>query len=53
MTPFVVSFLLEDLKSRFVLSITRERRGGSLDFLGSFDGSIEEYRRMFSGFKSV
>jgi hypothetical protein len=48
-----VTFLLEELKSRFGLSITGESRGGSSDFLGSFYGSIEENRRMFSGFKSV
>jgi len=51
--PFTMSFLMEDRNGGFVFSITGESKGGSPDFLGFFDGSIEEYRRMFLIFKSV
>ena len=48
-----MSFLMEDLNGVFAFYITGEIKGGSPDFLGFFDGSTEEYRRMFLGFKTV
>ena len=48
-----MSFLMEDLNGVFSFSITGESKGGSLDFLAFFYGSIEEYIIMFLGFKTM
>ena len=53
MMPFTMSFLMEDLNGVFSFSIIGESKGGSPDFQGFFYGSIEEYRRMFLGFKTM